>query len=108
MKSTLADARLSAESNLATYVDNVERNVFSASVSVFGCAATIHDGHGVGTEPIWLTFLVRSLEKQISMVTYETTFFGICKGFRGEPLPHERACRTIINGIDEPSDVVIN
>ncbi len=40
--------------------------------------------------------------------TYEAGFAGVDKRLCREPLPHERACRTIVHGVEEAADVVVH
>ena len=40
--------------------------------------------------------------------TYEATLSGVRKRFGGEPFPHERARRSVVHGIDQATNVIID
>ena len=41
-------------------------------------------------------------------MTYEADGAGVCEGLRREPFPHERARRAVVDGGDQPVDVVVH
>ena len=114
MKSTSARARCSGASNARTCVESVSRKGLSAAAGArVGWAAMSQDGQGVGTDPIWAGGQTRRGDEQgggrdKGGGTYEAGLAGVDEGFGGEPLPHERARGTVVDGVDQAADVVVH
>ena len=41
-------------------------------------------------------------------MAYESALAGVDEGLGGEPLPHERARGTVVDGVDQAADVVVH
>jgi hypothetical protein len=75
-----------------------------------GDAAMSQEAHGVGTEPIFQRVSYRKIynKRTLNGETYESHYARVEPGLRREPLPHECACGTVVDRIDEALNVVID
>ena len=117
MNSTFGPARLSGASNETTYVVRTSRNARNScdgARSCEDCAATNHDGHGVGTEPIYgmschvgtwgrkhrRCWLVGRATRGAIEMTYKSYLACVDKRFRGKPFPHKCARGSVVDRIE--------
>jgi hypothetical protein len=123
MNSIFGPARLSGASNEITYVERASKNARNScdgARSCEGCAAINHDGHGVGTEPIYVChvgicdrgyrrcWLVGRAARRAIRLTYKSHLACIDKRFGGEPLPHKCAGGSVVDRTDQPVNIVVD